>query len=104
MNEELSYEEREIIRKLELKEKVEKATKELIDSLNIMGREDEVLEALFEIITHTHRTLQANFIRTIKGFLEKYSKLEYFDARNQGAVEYAKLVARASKESFIPFI
>lgn len=98
------YQIKEIKRKAELKEKVQNATVELINSLNIMGRDDEVLEALFEQVTHSHRTLQANFVRTIQHFLERYGKQEHFDARNQAAVEYAKAATEGTKTVGIPFI
>lgn len=98
------YEIDRIKRRTALEEKVTAATEELIDSLNTMGNEDEVLEFLFEKITHSHRTLQANFVRLIKGFLKQYGKLEYFDARNQGAVDYAKTATEAAEKKPIPFI
>ena len=99
-----SYQIREIERRAKLKEKVENATGELIDAMNIMGVEDEVLEALFDKVTHSHRTLQATFVRTLKGFLGKYGQLEFFDARNQGAVEYARAATAAAKDSYIPHV
>jgi len=98
------YEIAEQRRKRELRDKVEKATRDLIDALNVMGRDEEVNEAFFETVTSSHRTLQASLVRTIGSFLEKYGNLEYFDGRNEAAVKWAKLAVEGAKTQGIPYI
>jgi len=97
------YEIKELERKQALRLKVEKATKDLIDSLNIMGREKEVTEAFTNAVCTSHRTLQANLVRLIRGFLNQY-KDKPSDLRNQGAVEFARIAIEAGQVTPIPFI
>ena len=55
------------------------------------------------VIRVLHRTLQANVIRFLAALLKEYAKTEYYDARNEGAVEFAKKVT-ALKDVYIPYI
>lgn len=78
-------------------------TKELIDHLNRFDT-DEVAKEIFAVVSSSHRTLQANFFRAIQTVVNEYAKTEYFDPRNEKAVEYCKLVSESTKDSYIPFI
>jgi len=74
--------------------KTKKITKELIQELNIMGNDREVIEAIFDVVTHSHRTLQQNFFRTLQGVIQKYGELEDYntDPRNEAAHKWCKKV------------
>ena len=92
------------ILKTEKQDKVKEATNTLVDALNTMGFEDEVAEAFFDAVTHSHRTLQANLVRMIGKFLDRYGKEASSDGRNVAAVEFAKAATEGAKGIGIPFI
>lgn len=73
----------------------------LVDATNAMGMEEQVAQGMFEGLVESHRTLQNSFMRSFVMSMKEYSQVRT-DARNQGAVELAKVIAET--ESNIPFI
>ena len=77
----------------------------IFKQLNIMGEEEFVTNCISDIITHEHRTLQANFFRMLMGICKNYvehAKKFGSDARNEAAVELAKKIV--ALDAYIPFI
>jgi len=68
-------------------DKIREATKIIIDELNIMGADDAVQKAMLTEIISSHRTLQQSTINTLIKVLTLYSKLEYYDGRNEASVQ-----------------
>lgn len=72
------------------KEDVAQAFKTIIDGLNSMSSDTEIREAMVEVLSKTHRTLQQNFMRVvICGVIHHFAELKeqgWFDLRNEGTV------------------
>ncbi len=79
-----------------------KAMIELIDSTNVMGCEADVIQGMTEALQYSHRTLQQSFISCFVGTMVNYAEFRT-DARNEGAVQFAKNVSKMDNIHF-PFI
>jgi hypothetical protein len=76
----------------------------LIDSLNVMGCEDEAVEDVVNTLYLTHRTLQASFIRVMLTALSQYGNTAHYDGRNEAAVIACRNIQETVSKSYIPFI
>ena len=72
----------------------EEHIKELFRLLNYMGNDEKYAEQLAEIVKKEHKTLQQNFIRTMKLVIAELSKIENTDARNKEGIDWCKEVAK----------
>lgn len=97
----MTPEAQEAVRKAKIVKPAQEAMQQLINSLNVMGYEQEIADAITQVLVTNHRTLQACTISVIKELLSQYAEAPY-DLRNQAAVEYAQEVAKVNKH--IPFI
>lgn len=81
-------------------------TKELISLTNVIGKEDEIAQAMVKTIMSDHRTLQQAFWRVMNKVIVEYGKQasEYKDARNEGAVQSCKALTPVIEEQYLPFI
>jgi hypothetical protein len=87
------------------KQTTEQIIENLIDSLNVMGSDEEKIQEVVNAVNHSHPTLQASFVRVVvKGFASKYAEKEHTDARNEYAVGYCKKITEVGKNEGIPFI
>jgi hypothetical protein len=73
--------------------------------LNSTLDNDEVL-AFVERMGREHRTLQQSFTRLCAAWLEHLAFLpdNYYDARNEASVEYARKAVEATKDVGLPTI
>ena len=88
----------------EFLEEVQKHTVELVDYVNSHST-DRVAEGMWRGVSHSHRTLQQNFWRTILKVAEKYSQ-NRFDDRNEASVKFCERLTQLVKDEHIhlPFI
>lgn len=82
--------------------------KQLGSSLNRMGNEENVEDALREYLGKEHRTLQQNFFKhvvlsAIRVFAEKHDN-NLFDLRNEASCELAKKLEPFVLNQYLPFI
>jgi hypothetical protein len=59
-----------------------------------MGNTDLAVEGLFEGIQKTHRYIQGEFWTVIAKIIDKYGKTEFFDARNEFAVQMCQRISK----------
>lgn len=82
---------------------VEVAFTTLIDSTNILGAEDAIVEGLWNALRKNHPTLQQSFVRGLVGLGQKIEASGYTgDARNSAALEVLKDIGKTEKA--LPFI
>ena len=79
---------------------------ELFNELNHMGNEDNVKNALAEVLGEQHRTLQQNYFRyvivpSIQVFADKQEK-HFTDLRNEGSCELAQKLLPLAKMLTFP--
>lgn len=87
---------------------IKKIFSELFNELNHMGNENNVRDALNEVLGEQHRTLQQNFFRyvivpSIETFAEKQDK-QLTDLRNEASCKLAIQLRPLIKEAHLPFI
>lgn len=62
-------------------------------------------EELATEMANNHPTLQQNFMRMCRKFIEKMAEKTYFDARNENSVKMAKkMVSAIENDTCLPFI
>ena len=84
----------------------EKGTKRLMkDAETLVNRSSakDMVEPMYKGIVHMHRTLQESFWRVIGNVCDKYANAS-FDARNEGAVKFCKVVKEATSKMSMPLI
>jgi len=81
-------------------EKVKDAVETIVNASNCK-RDFLAATAIFFVVSKSHRTLQANFIRILQYFFEWYAK-NSADPRNIAAVEYAEKINEI--DHYIPYI
>ena len=70
--------------------------------INDCGFQDDELA---EKLANNHPTLQQNFMRFCRKFIEKMSKKTYWDGRNVYSVQMAKTMMEAiSEKQYLPFV
>lgn len=77
-------------------------TREAFDLVNWMGNWDDLADVLIKKLRTEHNTLKQSFFRMIHKVIKAYSKHEYFDARNEASVRWAKEVAEL--DGYFPHI
>ena len=83
---------------------IEDALDVIIKELNIItGSSNLVAYSMDDVMHSTHRTLQQQFVKTVYEFLCLYADNEYFDARNEAAVKFAKRI-KEMEDVYFPFI
>lgn len=92
----------------ELQKQTEDALNSLFDALNKMGGEDQVRQALDNVLSKQHRTLQQNYFReivigSIRLFDEKRER-GFFDLRNEASCALAGKLNVITKDEGLPFI
>lgn len=80
----------------------------IISALNSMNYEHEVTDALNDVLSKLHPTLQQNFMKhliipAINKFAEKKEK-GYYDLRNEASCILASKLAPLTKDTYLPFI
>lgn len=80
---------------------MKQAVEIIMDKMNTMSNQDKAAQEFYEAFISNHRTLQANAIRMLQTFLQKYSTAPH-DPRNEAAVEWANNVSKDT--THIPFI
>lgn len=87
-------------------ETVDKLNKQIVDDIfqavNYSSNERRLAKIFTEHIKTEHRTLIQSFFRMISRVIENYAEHEYFDARNEGSLKWAKKVADI--DYFMPHI
>ena len=78
------------------KEEMGKLGQTLVDSLNTMGCTELATEGLVQGILQTHRYLQGEFWTVMVNVIKAYGKTEYFDGRNEFAVEMCKRMGESA--------
>ena len=82
-------------------EKAEKAMRDLLDCTNVMGSDKDVAEAISNVLSKEHRTLQQSFMRVFVQSMNQYKDTR-FDQRNEQAVKLAKEITEI--DTLLPFI
>ena len=87
-------------------ETVDKLNKQIVSDIfqavNYSSNARRLAKIFSKHIETEHRTLVQSFFRMISDIIDSYAKHEYFDDRNKGSLEWAKMVAKI--ESFMPLI
>jgi len=66
------------------------AVEQLMKSVNIMGSHVRVRDAFLEVLKSEHRTIQQDFWSIMFDVIYEYSKTEYYDGRNEQAIDVCK--------------
>jgi len=82
-------------------EKAEQAMKTLMECSNSMGSNDDIAQAISNVLLKEHRTIQQSFFRSFKQSMDAYSK-GGSDGRNEGAIQLAKEIHNS--DVFLPFV
>ena len=82
-------------------EQAEKAMRDLLDASNVMGSNDDIAQAISNVLLKEHRTLQQAFFRSFKQAMGAYSE-GGSDGRNEGAVQLAKEIHNS--DVYLPFV
>jgi len=90
--------------KQKVTEDVEKQVGRLLESINIMGYDEEVKQGFLTGLLKSHPTLVQCFMRTLKGVSEDIAQKGYFkdDMRAHGS--YLLFTEIAESETVIPYI
>lgn len=83
------------------KEKAEQAMRDLLDCTNVMGSDKDIAEAIADVLSREHRTLQQGFMRSFVQAMGIY-KDSGSDGRNEGSIKLAKEISET--ETYLPFI
>jgi hypothetical protein len=86
----------------ERRKKIAAGVEEILRELN-GGNPGEVAEVIVQHLQQTHRTLQANWWRTMKSVIEQYAKFDT-DLRNEDAVAWAQRAADAARDMYMRHI
>lgn len=70
------------------------------DMTNDMGFDDD---GLAEKMANEHPTIQQSFMRFVAKFIKKMASKEYWDARNESAVQFAQGVGELAN-TYFPFV
>lgn len=70
----------------EQKERIEFCVRQLCTELNSYTSHDDVVTAFNHALLCEHRTLQQDFWRMMFDVMTKYGETQYFDGRNEQAV------------------
>lgn len=88
------------------REKLTEAVKVIMDSLNVMGSEEEITDSFLEALSDgkCHRTIQQSFFRTMSRVIIEYGieHKEFNDGRNVASVEFAERFEE--NKPYFPFI
>jgi len=89
-------------------DKIKQIFNDLFSELNHMGNEDNVRQALGEVLKEQHRTLQQLYFRhvivpSIDAFAQKKDH-NFTDLRNEASCELAHKLRPLVKDSCLPFI
>jgi hypothetical protein len=76
------------------KQQNEDWVKKGFDLVNWAGNDDKLAEELIEHIQSEHRSLIQSFFRTIQKTIEGYALHTVSDHRNEGSLDWAKIVAK----------
>ena len=68
----------------------------------VNGAESDLSRALRERLPRMYRTLQQSSFRVVQEIIRDYAKTEYFDPRNEAAVEWCRAVSEL--EGGLPLI
>jgi len=87
---------------------IKKIFRELFNELNHLGNENNVTDALNEVLGEQHRTLQQNYFRyivlpSIQTFANKQDR-HLTDLRNEASCELAKQLEPLVKNACLPYI
>lgn len=87
----------------EILQQVEESTEKLVSSMNFTLSSEEFSEAVMKGLRKSHRTLQQTFWNTMFQSIKKYGD-EYYDPRNQAAVETCKEISDTNPLDTLPHI
>jgi len=79
----------------------------LIDETNSMTLDnDAAAEAMLNVLTQEHRTLQQSFFRILAKAVERYGEFgrQYHDLRNEASIAWCQKAADATKDTYFPYI
>lgn len=81
--------------------RTKEAMEEMLRVVNYSGSEEDMTQAIVEVLQGSHRTLQQSFMRVFAKALAEYAETRT-DLRNESAVDFAKRVSQL--EHHFPFI
>jgi len=82
-------------------DEAEQAMKTLMKCSNSMGSNNDIAQAISNVLLKEHRTIQQSFFRAFKQSMDAYSK-GGSDGRNEGSVQLAKEIHNS--DVFLPFV
>jgi len=93
----------------EKKEKIRKATSELVKATNsFIDTKEEIAVEMIAALISEHRTLQQNFIGVIIQLIVQYGQLEdrYFDGRNEASQRLCEKITKFIEKDgyYLPLI
>ncbi len=77
------------------------AMKELINTMNIMGGDDDFAQGIFEALANEHRTLQQSAVKAFANAMIPLSEINT-DLRNEATIDFAK--KGKAMEHFFPSV
>lgn len=82
------------------REQVAKAIEILAFELNVHGTKEDAVDGIADALSKQHRTVQQVTVGVLIDGLRQYGQNERFDARNEAAVKYCKVLERP----YFPYI
>ncbi|MCP4088220.1 MAG: hypothetical protein GY746_00290 [Gammaproteobacteria bacterium] len=81
----------------QIADEIAESINSIFNNINYFGNEKLVVKAINDSIERQHRTLQQDFWRAMFQVIEQYGQSEYFDGRNEQAVQACKNIAEHHK-------
>lgn len=78
------------------------AMQAVISATNPMATDKVMADAMAQALLDSHRTLQQNFFRLFVRAMDTYGETNFYDARNNASVDFAKDISE--KDYHFPFI